>query len=73
MKEIYLKIWMVLAPLIFAVSYFLSSRFGLRVKQIGANSMDVNEDNGPWIYTSIVTVAFSIVYYFIAKDLSKHN
>lgn len=73
MKEIYLKIWMVLAPIIFGVSYFLSSRIGLRVKQIGANSMDVKEDNAPWIYASIVVVAFSIVYYFIAKDLSKHD
>ncbi|MDG1261854.1 MAG: hypothetical protein P8H59_10000 [Flavobacteriales bacterium] len=73
MKEIYLKIWMVLAPIIFALSYFLSSRIQLRAKQIGANSMDVQEDNGPWIYASFVVAAFTIVYYFIARDLSKHD
>lgn len=71
MKEKYLKVWMVLAPIVFGVSYFIINRIRLRMKQLAKNAMDVNEDDSGWIYAIGVTIVFSIIYWFVARDLSK--
>lgn len=73
MKEIYLKVWMVAAPVVFGVSWYLTDRIRLRIKQLSENSMNVESDQSAWIYAIIVTVIFSIAYFFIARDLSRSS
>lgn len=71
MKEIYFKIWLVLAPIVFGVSYFITNRIRLRMMQLAKNKMQVEGDDSGWYYALGVTVLFSVIYFFVARDLSK--
>lgn len=71
MKEGYLKVWMVLAPLVFGVSYFITDRVSLRIQQLQEQNMQASSGGNAWIYATIVTVVFSLIYFFVARDLTK--
>ncbi len=72
MKEGYLKVWMVLAPFVFGVSYFITDRVNLRIQQLKEQNMHAATGGNALIYASIVTVVFSLIYYFVARDLSRN-
>lgn len=70
-KESHLRILMVTAPIVFALTYFIAHRIQLRILQLAANDMDVQMDDRSWIYATFVTVIYSVVFFFVAKDLDK--
>lgn len=70
-KESHLRILMVTAPIIFVLVYFIASRIQIRILQLAANDIDVQMDDRSWIYATIVTIVYSLIFFFVAKDLDK--
>lgn len=68
----YLKIYLVLLPLVCGISYYITQRAFLRLAQLRANTMDVEvESTRAIIYASIIALVFSLIYYFIVRDLGQ--
>ncbi|MDP4588055.1 MAG: hypothetical protein NWS86_07720 [Flavobacteriales bacterium] len=70
LENSYFKIYLVLLPIVCGISYFITHRAFLRLAQLKANTIDVQVDNTrAMIYSIIMALVFSLIYYFIVKDL----
>lgn len=65
----YLIIYLVCAVVIFSVTYYITDRVYLRAKQIAQNKIDVDYHQRGYNYAIGVTGAFSLLYFFFARDM----
>ncbi|WP_306642803.1 hypothetical protein [Sanyastnella coralliicola] len=71
MNDRYLKIYLVLLPIVVGVSYYITGRIRLRAQQLAENDMEVKTDATGLIYALVIAAAFSILYWIVVKDLTK--
>jgi len=56
-----------------AVSYFVVDRFMLRAAQLANNSMSTEYNPRSLIYATIITVAYSVIFWIFIRDIFPKN
>jgi len=61
----------ILSMVVFGISLFIMKRVNLRAQQFSENRMDVDVSNKHWIYATICTAIFIVLYALVAKEFNK--
>jgi hypothetical protein len=63
-------IYLALAPIWFALSWYISHRLQLRFMSLATNELQTESNNKPFIYASIFTALY-VGSYLVIRDLYK--
>ena len=66
-----IHLYIITSIIVAAVSYFMVDRVSLRAAQLANNDMTTEYSSRSIIYTVVITLAYSALYWIFVRDISK--